>query len=207
MFKLGFLKFLKGTPVRHKHQEHGFKFDAAPPYQIIESNYLSKEELEEIVNLEHALEIYWNDKRATNTLKYVCNKYGIFDFLIGLGSYFKQVSDFHKFSLFDIYQILNDYSVKQFPQDIVLKELIAVDYYLHFKVKPKELILSEIPKNKKFELINKLGLNHHKYRFVMLPLSFNFKLAQNQNIIEKQNQTLIIQYNGSSKAELLTEVV
>ncbi|MBL7917883.1 MAG: B12-binding domain-containing radical SAM protein, partial [Bacteroidia bacterium] len=205
--QLGFLKFLKGTPVRQKHEQHGFKFDPLPPYQIIESNYLSKNELEQIVNLEHALEVYWNDKRAVNTLKYVCNNYSIFDFLLGLGSYFKKVSDFHKFSLFDIYQILNDYSIKNYPDDIVLKEFIAIDYYLHFKVKPKELILNEIPKTKKFEIIDKLGLNHHQYRFVMLPLSFNFKLAQNQNIIEKTSQTLIIQYNGSSKAELLTEVV
>ncbi|MCC6583453.1 MAG: B12-binding domain-containing radical SAM protein, partial [Chitinophagales bacterium] len=34
--QLGFLKFLKGTPVRDKHQQHGFVFDKNPPYQIIE---------------------------------------------------------------------------------------------------------------------------------------------------------------------------
>jgi coproporphyrinogen III oxidase-like Fe-S oxidoreductase len=43
--QLGFLKFLKGTPVREKYQQHGFVFDPVAPYQIIESNYLSKEQL------------------------------------------------------------------------------------------------------------------------------------------------------------------
>ncbi|MEI6020730.1 MAG: DUF4080 domain-containing protein, partial [Bacteroidota bacterium] len=67
--QLGFLKFLKGTTMRNKPQ-HGFKFDPNPPYQLIESNYLSKAELGKITQLEHALEIYWNSGKALNTLKY-----------------------------------------------------------------------------------------------------------------------------------------
>ena len=57
--QLGFLKFLKGTPVREKYLEHGFVFDPEPPYQILKSNYLSEQELQQITQLEHALEIYW----------------------------------------------------------------------------------------------------------------------------------------------------
>jgi anaerobic magnesium-protoporphyrin IX monomethyl ester cyclase len=37
--QLGFLKFLKGTPVRDKHQNHGYVFDPIAPYQIIKSNF------------------------------------------------------------------------------------------------------------------------------------------------------------------------
>lgn len=37
--QLGFLKFLKGTPVREKYENYGYKFDPEPPYQIIESNF------------------------------------------------------------------------------------------------------------------------------------------------------------------------
>lgn len=36
--QLGFLKFLKGTPMRDKHQQHEYKYDALPPYQIISVN-------------------------------------------------------------------------------------------------------------------------------------------------------------------------
>jgi hypothetical protein len=42
---------------------------------------LSKEQLHQIVELEHALEIYWNGKKATNTLRYVTHHYSIFEFL------------------------------------------------------------------------------------------------------------------------------
>ena len=40
--QLGFLKFLRGTPLRNKHQQHDYVFDPMPPYQMIQSKYLSK---------------------------------------------------------------------------------------------------------------------------------------------------------------------
>ncbi len=198
--QLGFLKFLKGTPMRDK-QQHQFVFDPNPPYQIIESKYLSKEELSQIVKLEHALEIYWNGKKAVNTLKYVTEHYSIFDFLLGLGTYFGTVRDYHKYSLTDIFEILTAYVSTNHPDDAILKQLIAIDYYLHFKVKPKTLFLDEIDYSEKTKLIDQLQLNHHKYRFIALPLDFDFKLFSKENQITLGKHQLIIQYNGVGKAE------
>ena len=201
--QLGFLKFLKGTPVRHKAEQHGFVFDPNPPYQIIESNYLSKEQLHQIVELEHALEIYWNGKKAINTLKYVTQHYSIFDFLLGLGHFFGTQKDFHKYSLTDVFEIITAYSKKEFPTDAVLQQLIAVDYYLHFKVKPKNLFLDEMDFSDKSKLIEDLKLNHHKYRYIVLPLNFDFKAFKTEQKIINDSKPLIIQYNGVSKAELV----
>jgi len=201
--QLGFLKFLKGTPVRKKYQEHGFVFDPNPPYQIIESNYLSKEQLHQIVELEHALEIYWNGKKAIHTLKYVTEHYSIFDFLLGLGHYFGTQRDFHKYSLTDVFEIITAYSKATHPDDVILQQLIAIDYYLHFKVKPKNLFLEEIDFTVKNKLIDELKLNHHKYRYVVLPLDFDFKAYAKEQTIVKVPNHLIIQYNGTEKAEVV----
>jgi len=203
--QLGFLKFLKGTPVRHKYEQHGFVFDPEPPYQIIQSNYLSREQLHRITLLEHALEIYWNKKRAIHTLKYVTGRYSIFDFLMGLGTYFQSKSDFHKYTLEDIYTILFDFAALQYETDTVLRELIGIDYHLFHKIKPKDLFLQELDRPEKFQLIAQLHLNHHKYRYAILPLSFNFELFEKENIVESGVSTLVIQYNGVSKAEIVKE--
>ena len=205
--QLGFLKFLKGTPMRDKLNQHGFVFDPQPPYQIIESNYLTKEQLAQIVQLEHALEIYWNGKKCVNTLKYVATHYSIFDFLLGLGIYFGTVKDYHKYSLNDIFEIITDYTNTHYPTDNVLRELIAVDYYLHFKVKPKMLFLDEIEQSEKNNLIKKLRLNHHKYRYIILPLNFNYGNFEQKGLIERQKNHLIIQYNGVSKAEVVNHAL
>ncbi len=198
--QLGFLKFLKGTPVRQKYQEHGFVFDPNPPYQIIESNYLSKEQLHQIVELEHALEIYWNGKKAVHTLKYITKQYSIFEFLLGLGHYFGTQKNFHKYSLTDVFEIITDYSKNTYPNDTVLQQLIAVDYYLHFKVKPKSLFLDEIDFTVKNKLIDELKLNHHKYRYVVLPLDFDFKAFSQEQTVINDPKHVIIQYNGTEKA-------
>ena len=203
--QLGFLKFLKGTPVRHKYEQHGFVFDPEPPYQIIESNYLSREQLHRITLLEHALEIYWNKKRAIHTLKYVTGRYSIFDFLMGLGTYFQSKSDFHKYTLEDIYTILFDFATLQYETDTVLRELIGIDYHLFHKIKPKDLFLQELDRPEKFQLIAQLHLNHHKYRYAVLPLSFDFELFEKENIVENGESALVIQYNGVNKAEIIKD--
>jgi radical SAM superfamily enzyme YgiQ (UPF0313 family) len=201
--QLGFLKFLKGTPVREKYEQYGFKFDPNPPYQIIESNYLSKEQLHKITVVEHTLEIYWNKKKAPNTLKYITANYSIFDFLLGVGLHFETKRDFHKFSLTDVYSIMTEYVEANHANDPIIKQLIAIDYYLHHKVKPQALFLEEVDRSQKTKLIEEKRLNHHKYRHIILPLNFNYELLEKENKVEQSDYQLILQYDGVNKAEVV----
>jgi radical SAM superfamily enzyme YgiQ (UPF0313 family) len=203
--QLGFLKFLKGTTMRHKEQ-HQYVYDPNPPYQIIESKYLSKEQLADIVKLEHALEIYWNSKKATHTLKYVATTYSIFDFLLGLGRYFGTLRDYHKYSLNDVFDIALAFAEKEYPEDRILKQFLAIDYYLHFKVKPQTRLMEEIPATEKRKLIELMGLNHHKFRFTILELEFDFTYFSETTTIRKGRSHFIAQYDGQNKARALPSV-
>jgi anaerobic magnesium-protoporphyrin IX monomethyl ester cyclase len=202
--QLGFLKFLKGTPVRDKYAEHQYQFDPNPPYQIIESNYLSKEELYQITQLEFALEAYWNKKRLLHTLKYVTIHYSIFDFLLGLGIHFEKRSDYHKHTLLQLYEIAYEYLLQQFPDDIILQQLFAVDYYLQHKIKPKILFLEEMPRSKKNQLIETLQLNHHQFRYGVFTIDFDFETFKNIQEIKISKRPLIIQYSGTQTATVVT---
>ena len=201
--QLGFLKFLKGTPVRDKHNQHGFVFDPNPPYQIIESNYLSKKQLEDIVKLEHALEIYWNGKKAVNTLKYVALNYSIFDFLLELGKHFETQRSFHKYSLMDVFDIIIGLAENTYKNDVIIKELIAIDYYLHFKVKPKKAYLFPLEKKETTKILVDKKINPQKLRHLVLPLSFDFQHFMSFGEIIFQKENLIIQYTGIQKAVII----
>ncbi|MEY4877380.1 MAG: hypothetical protein RL708_2530, partial [Bacteroidota bacterium] len=205
--QLGFLKFLKGTPVRQKHAQHDYVFDPMPPYQIIKSKYLSEHELQQVTVAENALEIYWNKKRIVNTLKYVTENYSIFDFLLGLGNYFATQKSFHKYSLKDIYDIVFYYATTNFADDKILKELIAIDYYLQNKIQPQILYVEDLPRSEKNILLHQLNLNLHKFRFIVIPISFNYyKLIEN-NEIEWGNFNLIFQYDGVHKPIAIADAV
>ena len=53
------------------------------------------------------------------------------------------------------------------------------------------------------KFIEKTGLNYHKYRYVVLPLDFNFYSFSRNNKIKQENSHLIIQYSGTTKAEVI----
>ena len=200
--QLGFLKFLKGTPVREKYEQYGYRFDPMPPYQIIESNFLSQEELHKITMMEEALELYWNKKRATHTLLYLAKNYNLFELLMDLGIWFSQHSHFHKHTLEESFELLHSFCAKLEPNNVILHEIIAIDYYLHFKVKPKTKFLEEIDRNSKSQLIANAQLNHHKYRFMVFNIQFNWeKFAATQEIV-RESQPLVIQYSGTQKAQI-----
>jgi hypothetical protein len=197
--QLGFLKFLKGTPMREKLAEHQFVYDSNPPYQIIESKYLSREELHKIELLEHALEIYWNKNRAAHTLRYVTTTYSIFDFLMELGTFFGEIKPFHAHILEDVYTILDRFVREHYPEDKILHELVALDYYLFHKTIPKSLFISEVPKEEKITILDLAGLDTSKYRYTILPFSFDVQFFQEQFSIVREPSCLIIAYEGITK--------
>lgn len=204
--QLGFLKFLKGTPVREKYEQHGFEFDPVAPYQIIRSNYLSAEELANIVKLEHALEIYWNKKRLLHTLRYVCAQTGIFDFLLGLGLYFGEHSNYIKHTLEEIYHMAVQFVERFHERNSVLRQLISLDYYLQHKIRPKSLFLDEIQKSDKHLLAQHLSLPLNRYRYYFLPFSFDVEHAIATQEIKTRSVVVVIEYYGTEKPIIKTQV-
>jgi radical SAM superfamily enzyme YgiQ (UPF0313 family) len=203
--QLGFLKFLKGTPMRDK-EEHGFIFDPNPPYQLIESKYLSKEELAKIVQLEHALEIYWNKKRAENTLRYVTEQYSIFDFLLNLGIFFGERRAYHQYTLGDVYEILLEFAKNHFPNDLILKQLIALDYYLYYKVRPKPIEGVELSKTETNRWIENMQFNKEGRRYIALPLSFDAEKWLSKFELSGGEYLLFVEFDGKQKASLACQL-
>ena len=201
--QLGFLKFLKGTPVREKYLDHGFLFQEEAPYQIIRSNYLSEEQLHRITLMEHALEIYWNKPRLSNTLRYVTNQYSIFDFLMGLGTHFLNLhGSFIGFGLQRVYEIAADFIEKEYHHDSMLAELLAVDHWLQHKIKPAKGFLPELGKKEKYELLDHSKLPHQKYRYVVASTSFDMHAFMQQGAVERGANTLVIEYDGVGPARM-----
>lgn len=68
MLQLGFLKFLKGTPIRDNTQA---VFDLQPPYEVISTPTLSSAELDELRGVEKVLDKLYNSGRFCYTLDYL----------------------------------------------------------------------------------------------------------------------------------------
>lgn len=196
--QLGFLKFLKGTPIEQNQHIHGYIYENQPPFQIISSKYLSKHQIERIVRLENALDIYWNKKRAINTLIYVAKNYSIFDFLLGLGENIDHFV-YKTYTLTDVYQAIFNFVEQKYSNDNILKELVAIDYYLQHKVRPKILFIEEIDKKEKNEILENIKLNVNKFRYLIFSISLDLEYFLRKKQIKHQKAFLILQYDGKNK--------
>lgn len=204
--QLGFLKFLKGTPLKDKHEKHGFVFDPNPPYQIIESNYLSREELNKLLLLEHALEIYWNNQRACTVLKYVNKKYSAFDFLLQLGTEFNKRHSLIHYTLENVYTCLYDIVSEYYAEDNYLKNLVVLDYFLHFKVRPKDLFKCDLDLTQKKAFLKKFGLQNDNYRYIVFPIVNSLEEhSSDEAILHDGKSYFVVRYNGVEKSQLIRE--
>jgi hypothetical protein len=125
---------------------------------------------------------------------------------LNLGRWFSEKSNFHKHSLDDSFQLLNSFVLKDFPSDSVFTELIALDYYLHFKVKPKLQFISEPDLKVKSQVLKALSANQNKYRFIVVQLSFSFSQFLRDSTILNSSNFVCIAYTGTEKAFFYGEI-
>ncbi|HEY8345131.1 MAG TPA: radical SAM protein [Bacillota bacterium] len=69
--QLGFLKLLKGSPLRARAGEYGYEFTKAPPYEILANKWLSFNDLIQVKLIEDLVEKFYNSHYFRNTLRYI----------------------------------------------------------------------------------------------------------------------------------------
>lgn len=69
--QLGFLKLLKGSPLREQAEEYGYAFTAAPPYEILKSKWLSYADLLVLKGVEEMVEKFFNSRHFRYTMAYL----------------------------------------------------------------------------------------------------------------------------------------
>jgi hypothetical protein len=67
--------------------------------------------------------------------------------------------------------------------------------------------MEEVSREGKTSVINELVLNHHKYRFMIFSFTFDVETWIKHGEIINQNYTAIIQYNGETKAQLVSSKI
>ena len=68
-FQVGFLKLLKGTPLREDARQYGYVFRQKPPYEVITNNYISADGLVRIKMIAEMVDLYYNRGGFEKTLE------------------------------------------------------------------------------------------------------------------------------------------
>ncbi|WP_427338446.1 B12-binding domain-containing radical SAM protein [Caloranaerobacter sp. DY30410] len=181
MLQLGFLKLLKGSGLRRDREKYGFKFLDKPPYEVLENNYISYEEMLKLKSIEDLLEKYSNSRSFENSLKYVIKNYyeTPFDFFEDFSSYWEQHKlDSISHSKASLYKIFYNYYFDRININIeIFRELLKYDFLLNNKT-------SNLPEFMKSD--KKINDRNTAHKFLQNELYVNKYLKEFANIPAKK---------------------
>lgn len=135
--QLGFLKLLKGSKLRDKKGEHGFKFINKAPYEVLETSYISYQEILRLKIIEDLVEKYGNETDFIHSIGYTINNYysSPFDFFEDFSLYWEQ-KEYHKrnHSKKDLYKIFFEFYREKIGDNLrVFNEVLKYDFIYNNK--------------------------------------------------------------------------
>ena len=85
VLQLGFLKFLKGSRIREQEKIFGYKYKEKAPYEIMENNYISFDEIIRLKHIEEVFERYYNSGDFSRSMDYLfshnASPFKVFEFI------------------------------------------------------------------------------------------------------------------------------
>lgn len=137
--QLGFLKVLKGTVMEEDVKRYGIVYRSLPPYEVLQTEWLSYEEVILLKGVEELVELYYNSGQYTYTLRYIVPRFeSPFRFFEKFSAYYRG-KGFHKVShnRLEKYNILRDFLREEVPEEKreFLDEIMLFDMYLRENVK------------------------------------------------------------------------
>ena len=191
----GILKLLKGTSLKRKVEEYGYVYDQNPPYSILETNWLSKEDLIKINKVAYATEKFYNSNKLRRSIDLILSKGyydNAFDLFYECGN---KLSEYNRqYYDHDLVMILKS-CVKD---DEIIDAILMSDYMSYHKQKPKKINLRSVSKEeikKSYELLINKGISHQKecYHYGKVEYYYDDEICY-QVLIYNQNHSYPTRY-------------
>lgn len=88
--QLGFLKVLKGSYMAEMAPDYGLAYSARPPYEVLSTRWLSYDDILELKTVEDMVEVHYNSRQFTCTLKALENEFpSPYSMFLAMGVYYQ----------------------------------------------------------------------------------------------------------------------
>ena len=138
--QLGFLKMLKGTPIRRDADKYGYVYNPLPPYEIIRNKVLTENDVEELRLVEKMLNMYWNKGFMDKSMRFITERVAsAFNFFRELAHFYIDNNfDFSRYQLIDVFLRLNQFLVTRYPEiQVLCFSELKRDYLEYNTFRPK----------------------------------------------------------------------
>lgn len=132
--QLGFLKVLKGSPMQRQAEQYRILFQAEPPYEVLQTPWLSYEEVIRLKGVEEMVELYYNSGQFTGTVPVLLQSFERpFELFEALADSYRRCGmQEKKYSREAQYQFLLKFGAEQGWTEermLVLRQAMTLDYY------------------------------------------------------------------------------
>ena len=125
--QLGFLKFLPGAPIKNMINDYGYKYESAPPYELISNNHLSAIQLNYLKKFEDVFDMFYNSKRFRFTVQYLLKTLSAVELFNSILEYMELNKIFNQsHALNTQYQIIHD--TFSLGSDSTALDILRLDY-------------------------------------------------------------------------------
>ena len=149
--QLGFLKILKGAPMKEEVKKWGIVHSPYTPYEVLKTNDISYEEIILLKRVEEMVDKYYNSQKFKTILKYFITKFEVvFDFYLSLGTFFYDKGYLNRsISSVEYYKVFLEFNSEFLGlNNKILKEIVKFDYLKFNKKKwMPDFLLRDLNKN------------------------------------------------------------
>lgn len=159
--QLGTLKELKGTIISKTKDIYHYKFSETAPFEVMENDYISQDEINIIKKVEQATDKFYNYGYFNRTIKYLFNNKNNkpFDVLLDIITKMEKIKPINEFQFDELakefYNVIKDYVKNKDELLFLLKQ----DYLLKNKIKPKIWWERNIKREERLEIYNLFAQN------------------------------------------------
>ena len=152
--QLGFLKVLKGTPMEERQERYGIRHTEAPPYEVLETRWISYGELVRLKRIEEMVEIDFNSGQFGGALDVLMERFdspfAFFETLAGW--YGSHQAVMVNMSRNQRYQRLMEFADEMLSPDDLdrFMEAMVFDYYMRENVKTRPVFFGTETVEKSF---------------------------------------------------------
>jgi radical SAM superfamily enzyme YgiQ (UPF0313 family) len=131
--QLGFLKLLKGTPLRENAAALGLVYAPHPPYEILSTPHMPYDDLLVLKAVAKMLKVFYNGGKFTYTLRYLGRFFPTAFAMYGEMANFWHGNGYDGVShgKIQLYEILHTFAAGYAPNAVVLKDLLRFDLLLN----------------------------------------------------------------------------
>ncbi|MBW6409149.1 B12-binding domain-containing radical SAM protein [Clostridium weizhouense] len=193
--QLGFLKLLKGSSMREEADKYGMKFSPYPPYEILETNSITYNQLIKLKKVEEMVDKYYNSRKFNLIISYFENKFKTpFDFYYSLGKFFKKKGYFNKnIGNIEYYKVFLDFNKEILNEDnSFLIEIIKFNYLIFNKKRGlPEFLRNGIKKEEEKKIKEKLKEKYSFKEYYLEKFTIDIeKYILNKEILKKESYYL-----------------